>query len=193
MKAKRIIAVLAFVIVWMACASETPVAPVEEEASPGVVLSETAVVTEGQMASVETSVYELVRTPLDWKSAKKAARRMVASGCKVAHLATITSAEEQAVVSGLMAGSESNAWLGGFQPRGELSTDQGWRWSTGPRWVYTHWANNEPNDGEFDGEPAIPGSEQHLETLFGDHPPGRWNDAPGFEEKFFVVESEHCN
>ena len=91
-------------------------------------------------------------------------------------------------MSGLMAGSESNAWLGGFQPRGELSTDQGWRWSTGPRWVYTYWANNEPNDNPFGT--FIPGSEQHLETLLGD---GAWNDAPGFEEKFLVVESEHCN
>jgi hypothetical protein len=23
--------------------------------------------------------------------------------------------------------------------------------------------------------------------------PGFWNDAPGFEEKFFIVESEHCS
>ena len=137
------------------------------------------------------SVYELVDTPLDWKSATKAARRMVASGCKIAHLATITSAEEQAVVSGLMVGSESNAWLGGFQPRGELSTDQGWRWSTGPRWVYTHWDPSEPNDD------AGPGSEQHLEALPRVDANGKWdapwNDAPGSELKDFVVESEHCN
>ena len=55
MKAKRIIAVLAAVIVWMACASETPVAPVEEEGSAGIALSEAAVVTGGQMATVETT------------------------------------------------------------------------------------------------------------------------------------------
>ena len=133
------------------------------------------------------SVYELVETPLNWFAANRAARRMVAPGCRTAHLATVTSQGEQDVVSGLMAGSESNAWLGGFQPRGELSTDQGWRWRTGPRWVYTSWADTEPNDtpsGTY-----IAGSEQHLETLLGD---GAWNDAPGVEEKFLVVESEHC-
>ncbi len=159
--------------------------PVGPEGLGIILLNQTGVHFDG-------SVYELVGPPLDWKSAKKAARRMVAPGCRSAHLATITSAEEQAVVTVLMENREegANAWLGGFQPRGELSTDQGWRWSTGPRWVYTNWANQEPNDGEFGGHPPIPGSEQHLETLAGD---GAWNDAPGSELKDFVVESEHCN
>ena len=133
------------------------------------------------------SEYALVETPLNWGSANAAARGMVAPGCRSAHLATITSEGEQDVVRDLMANSPGNAWLGGFQPPGELSPDDGWRWVTGPRWVYTAWAENEPND-----EPSgtvIAGSEQHLETLRID---GAWNDAPGVEEKFFIVESEHC-
>ena len=133
------------------------------------------------------SEYVLVETPLNWGSAKAAARGMVAPGCRSAHLATITSQNEQNEVIVLMAGSASNAWLGGFQPPGELSLDQGWRWASGPRWDYTAWALNEPNDKPSDT--VIPGSEQNLETLLGD---GAWNDAPGVELKFFVVESEHC-
>ena len=137
-----------------------------------------------------SSVYELVvDTPLNWFAANAAARRMVAPGCRSAHLATITSQGEQDIVDDLMAGvTDNNAWLGGFQPRGELSLEDGWRWSTGPRWVYTNWAGGEPNDNPFGT--FIPGSEQNLETLRGS---GDWNDAPGFETKFLIVESEHCN
>ncbi len=174
MRVGRIVVLLAVAGLLAGC-QDQPMAPSED--SPEVLLLANTGVLDG-------SVYELVVTPLDWKSAKKAARRMVAPGCKVAHLATITSAEEQAVVSGLMAGSESNAWIGGRQ--GGLSLKENWHWITGERWVYTSWDPNEPNDD------AGPGSEQHLETLTGDRD-GVWNDAPGFEEKFFVVESEHCN
>lgn len=135
---------------------------------------------------VGESVYELVvDAPLNWFAANAAARRMVAPGCRSAHLATITSQAEQDVVIGLMGGSASNAWLGGLQ--GGLSLEEGWHWITGKPFVYTAWALNEPNDtpsGTF-----IAGSEQNLETLLGD---GAWNDAPGFELKFFIVESEHC-
>jgi hypothetical protein len=140
----------------------------------------------------DDSVYELVDTPLNWFAANAAARRLVAPGCRSAHLATITSQAEQDVLSGLMAGSSSNAWLGGHQ--GGLSLDQNWHWITGERRVYTAWAGGEPNDTP--NLVFIPGSEQNLETLLGDEDldrlPGVWNDAPGFEPKFLVVESEHC-
>ncbi len=135
----------------------------------------------------EGRVYELVQTPLDWKSAKKAARRMVAPGCKKAHLATLTSSGEQAILGGLMALSPSNAWIGGFQ--GGPSLDENWHWITGEHFDFTAWALNEPNDTPFGT--YIPGSEQRLEALNGIDQ-GTWNDAPGFEEKFFVVESERC-
>ena len=140
----------------------------------------------------DNSVYELVETPLNWQAANAAARRMVAPGCKTAHLATITSQGEQDILSGLMAGViHNNAWLGGHQ--GGRSLDQNWHWITGekipvPPNVYTNWAGGEPNDTPFGT--FIPGSEQNLETLRGS---GDWNDAPGFEEKFLIVESEHCS
>ena len=157
--------------------------PVGPEGLSIILLDKTGVHFDG-------SVYELVDTPLNWFAANAAgARRMVAPGCRSAHLATITSQGEQDIVDDLMASvTDNNAWLGGFQPRGELSLEDGWRWSTGPRWVYTNWALNEPNDNPFGT--FIPGSEQNLETLRGS---GDWNDAPGFEEKFFIVESEHCS
>jgi hypothetical protein len=55
MQPKRILAVLVVVIVWMACGSETPVAPVDEEGSAGVTLAETEAVAGEQMATVEST------------------------------------------------------------------------------------------------------------------------------------------
>jgi hypothetical protein len=145
-----------------------------------------------QAAHDDDSEYELVRTPLDWNSANAAARRMAAEGCKIAHLATITSSAEQDILEGLIAGSDRNAWLGGHQ--GGLTLEENWHWITGEEWDETNWSFGEPNDTPF--RDYVPGSEQHLEALLGDEElerdPGEWNDAPGFEEKYFVVESEHC-
>ena len=138
-------------------------------------------------AHADNSLYELVvDTPLNWNSANAAARRRVAPGCRTAHLATITSPAEQEVVDELMAGVDRNAWLGGHQ--GGLSLDENWLWVTGEPFDYENWGGGEPND--MPAGVLIPGSEQHLETLGVS---GKWNDAPGSEEKFFIVESEHCS
>jgi hypothetical protein len=55
MQPKRIVAVLVLVIVWMACGSEAPVAPFEEEGSAGVSLTETEAVTSEHMATIEST------------------------------------------------------------------------------------------------------------------------------------------
>ena len=82
--------------------------------------------------------------------------------------------------------SSQNAWLGGFQPVDDLSLENDWEWITSELWAYVNFADGEPNDTPF-GD-YIAGSEQYLEV----YPGGEWNDAPGFEEKFFIVESENC-
>ena len=138
------------------------------------------------------NVFELVHDEtLDWKSARKAARRKVADGCRRAHLATITTPEEQAIVESFMTplANGQNAWIGGRQPKGQKVADKGWRWITRERWDFTAW--NEPTEPN-DGDPTIPRSEQYLEAL-GNFHMGLWNDAPGSEEKFYIVESERCN
>lgn len=156
----------------------------QEQASSPVGSEDQSIIRLGKV-NFDGHEYELVKTLLDWKSAKKEAKRMAAPGCKKAYLATITSQGEQDVLSGLMAGSESNAWIGGRQ--GGPSLDKNWHWVTGEPFDYTNWAPNEPNDNPYGT--YIPGYEQHLETYQGS---GDWNDAPDYEEKYFVVESEHC-
>jgi len=135
--------------------------------------------------------YVLVETLYEnWDDAAAAAAAAPTRGCVEAHLATITSAGEQSVLTGLMAGSDHNAWLGGFQPPGELSLADGWEWMTGETWGYANWAGGEPNDAPYGT--YIPGSEQYLEIYQGS---GVWNDAPQIDvggAKYFVVEFEDC-
>ena len=138
------------------------------------------------------SEYVLVQERLNWEDANAAARGYVADGCTTAHLAVITSQVEQDAVDVLMDGAVGNAWLGGFQQGRSL--DRAWLWVTFEPFLYTNWGEGEPNDTPFDT--FIPGSEQHLEALPVEpevRGPGFWNDAPGFETKFFIVESEHCS
>jgi hypothetical protein len=97
--------------------------------------------------------YEAIWTPqgVDWLAAKSLAE------AKGAHLATITSAEENAFVFALVAtdkrywidvGSDTRGpWLGGFQPPGSREPDGGWAWVTGEEFAYRNWANGEPNEG----------------------------------------------
>ncbi len=82
--------------------------------------------------------------------------------------------------------TDNNAWLGAHQ--GGLSLEDNWVWVTGEPFDFENWGGDEPNDTPFGT--SLAGSEQYLETLRGS---GDWNDAPGFETKFFVVESEHCS
>lgn len=59
------------------------------------------------------------------------------------HLATITSEEEQNVITGLVADSEyGNFWLGSYRK------DDQWVWVTGEDIEYQSWAQGEPNGQE---------------------------------------------
>jgi hypothetical protein len=75
------------------------------------------------------------------------------------YLATITSAEENAFVYGLVDDDPgfwddtnpnhthgSGPWLGGFQPEGSPEPGGNWQWVTGEEWSYTNWAPEMPND-----------------------------------------------
>jgi len=139
----------------------------------------------------DDSYYELVHAdpPVTWKQAVDLASSKQLENCHKAHLATITSAEEQTAVSGLMEPLTENGWLGGFQPDDEMSLDQGWEWITGEAFEFTYWSTDgEPNDGPYGS--LIPGSEQGLEIF---QVSGFWNDAPKDEPKYyFIVEYEDC-
>ncbi|MCP4119641.1 MAG: hypothetical protein GY737_30425 [Desulfobacteraceae bacterium] len=90
------------------------------------------------------------------------------------HLATITSAAEQAFIVSLISGGEY--WLGGYQmPISEPMPEAGWWWvngegqfwNNGSTGMYTNWNGGEPNDAYGAG------SEQHL-AMWGSN--WKWND-----------------
>ena len=81
------------------------------------------------------------------------------------HLATITSAEENAFLASLIAGKDLGAWLGG----NDAGTEGQWQWTQGPEAGTTFW------NGLSGG--GAPGG-QYSKWGPGE-PNGQWN---GFEE-----------
>lgn len=110
--------------------------------------------------------YWLFGSPdLIWEEANQAASTETYLGLQ-GHLATITSAEEQAFVESITSLSISfpGIWLGGFQSADAAEPDSGWQWVTGEPFDYTHWGGGEPSDSNDD--------EDYLTML----PGGIWND-----------------
>lgn len=122
-------------------------------------------------------LYELVLTasPVTWDAAK------VACEGRGGHLATITSAEENAFVAALVAGGGRNAFLGARQLDPSAPAHVGWAWVTGEAWSYTNWAGGEPNDQGSPSEWVLEMWTNHL-----------WNDVPnagsGYAEYAYVLE-----
>ncbi|MBX3260250.1 MAG: hypothetical protein KIS78_36440 [Labilithrix sp.] len=102
---------------------------------------------------------------VSWEAAKDDAVK--AGG----HLATITSAGEDAFVSALLGdvptafNDHYGPWIGAYQPAGDggLEPAGGWAWVTGEPWAYTRWQDGEPNDGN---------GQEHYGHYLG----GGWND-----------------
>ncbi|OEU65057.1 MAG: hypothetical protein BA863_04170 [Desulfovibrio sp. S3730MH75] len=90
------------------------------------------------------SDYWVVRASgMNWDSAKVLAE--AAGG----HLATITSAAENAYVQQNVLGSRRGEyWLGGFQTSdpGGTGPAANWEWVTGEAWSFTDWQPGEPNN-----------------------------------------------
>ena len=88
--------------------------------------------------------YELVVSTITWEEAKIAAES--AGG----YLATVTSADEQLFVAGLISsnvtGGDHGFMIGGFQPVGSTEAVGGWKWVTLEAWAFTSWASGEPNN-----------------------------------------------
>jgi hypothetical protein len=138
--------------------------------------------------------YEAVVAPgLSWEEARTAC---VDSG---GHLVTITSAQENAFVFGLVSGDNAfwtldvfdnglGPWLGGYQAPNSPEANAGWQWVTGEPFVYTNWEVDQPGDlGEID---------QNLLRFFkaGGLVGSRWDDCetdnPVEHRRGFICEYE---
>lgn len=101
--------------------------------------------------SVNGHTYDAILAPgISWASAKAACE---ANG---GYLATLTSAQENAFVEGLVAGNSSfwvhdccndlGPWLGGSQAPGSPEPAGGWAWLTSEAWSYTDWKSGQPDN-----------------------------------------------
>jgi hypothetical protein len=121
--------------------------------------------------------YEPVLTPvgITWSAASAAAT------AKGGYLATLTSAQENTFVFGLISGNSdfwrpasgantSGPWLGGSQSNDSAGPAGNWSWVTGEAWSYTNWSVGEPNNF-YTGE-------NYLHYLGAGGPPSAvWNDT----------------
>ena len=121
--------------------------------------------------------YEVVAAPegVNWNDANAAA--IEAGG----HLATISSAEENALVFSLidddplwqyLFSRSFGPWIGGVQPAESPEPAGNWQWVSGETFLYEAWGNNEPNNS---------GAEDRIQ-FFNDPTPALepgplWNDV----------------
>ena len=111
--------------------------------------------------------YEVVPGGMTWHQARSAAAERTQGGPLCAgHLATITTADEQAFLFSTFGAGLHTTWLGGHQTDGATEPAGGWTWITGETWGYTNWLLGEPNNSG--GEDAL--------AFLGTN--GKWNDAP---------------
>jgi len=133
-------------------------------------------------------IYEFVDGHKDWGVAKTEAEAKSVGGQK-GYLANITSADEQAFITGRgPAGADSTAiknfanghhlWLGGT----DAAQEGKWIWSGGPEAGTQFWAgasNGSATGGSYNnwnpGEPNNSGGENYLHTWAGG---ATWNDIP---------------
>lgn len=95
------------------------------------------------------------------------------------HLATITSAEENAAIASILPESGLSYWLGADDSQKEGT----FTWVTGEPFEFTNFAENEPNDVD---------NEDYL-TIYasgGTASVGTWNDSKGNRYKGFILEIE---
>lgn len=122
----------------------------------------------------------LVGSSTSWNSASQDA---VISG---GYLATITSQQENYFVYDIidsqeywtvgLGGESVGPWLGGYQILGSLEPDGGWTWVTSEDFVYSNWAEYEPNNYN--------GREHYLSyfNAISNSMSPMWNDVPNYDQ-----------
>ncbi len=108
--------------------------------------------------------YQRVDTDMTWKEAKAYCEN------QGGYLASVTTIEENAFISGLIAtGSKLFYWIGGTDEESEGI----WKWVSGEPWDYSEWSGGQPdNSGGNEGYTGI--MREATEYL----QPGKWNDFP---------------
>jgi hypothetical protein len=133
------LALLAAAVALAACAESTSApTPARSISAPGA--HRTIVSDPGTGHS-----YQLVQqSPVTWYMAYDGANAATLAGCTSAHLLTINSAEENALVATLFNGG--GWWIGGRNYTASDNPAYGWFWITGEPFSYISWRGGEPNN-----------------------------------------------
>ncbi len=128
--------------------------------------------------------YRVYNHKVSWEEAVDACERMGG------HLATITSAEEQAIIEEMVVKEKVTVWLGA-----KMYSSGSFYWITDESFSYTNWASGEPSNA------LGLGTEPYL-GMYGDssavqiaRPNGEWNNFSGitFNVQGYVCEWQpHC-
>lgn len=112
--------------------------------------------------------YEPVAQSINWAGASAAA------ALRGGYLVTLTSAEENAYVHGLVQNDAAlwfndaaGPWIGAFQPDGSPEPAGGWSWVSGEPWGYTNWWPSQPDNA---------GGREHYAHFDGPNYGATWND-----------------
>ncbi|MDO4806222.1 MAG: RICIN domain-containing protein [Coriobacteriales bacterium] len=118
------------------------------------------------IAATGAGSYFLMSSSATWTAAQAACEEYGALTGLDAHLVTIGSKDEQAVISELVkGGSKDNYWIGATDKAREGT----WVWATGERFgTYTNWASGEPDGGTSENSVAI----ERLTGIWRDHADG---------------------
>ena len=140
---------------------------------------------EGVITYFAGHYYDVVSEPLDWSGAMAAADASVLEGCSYAHLATITSQEEQDAIHEGLGNDIAFSWLGAHQDE-----EGAWQWVTDEPWGYTNWQPGEPR--RLAGRECASRRRWRSRLPKGWIYDGRWNDM--FDSSLYphIVEYEGC-
>ena len=185
-------------IVALAACESTPVDPGPTDANPAGVMAVTAPVLGAVpvLNEVDGHLYEAVAAGggITWTAARAAAEDLSSGSCQ-GYLASITSAEENAfILSSFPAVAPiigNGYWIGGYQDPGTTPADAGWVWVSGEPFVFTDWADLQPDDGGLSAdEDAIHFASGGIGAAV------KWNDlnksenTPGYVVEFDGVCSD---
>ena len=115
--------------------------------------------------------YQIYVEDVSWTEAKERCERMGG------HLATITSAKEQAFIEKINK-DDKRLWIGGYR-----TDNNKWAWVTGEKWKYTNWGDGEPNNSS-----NVVSNENSVAVW-----PKKWNDLNDknkYEQSGFICEWE---
>ena len=125
-----------------------------------------------EQVSFNGHTYLAFNTPVTWYAAERICEN------RGGHLATITSAEENAFVRSIIAGE---FWIGGT----DTDDEQHWRWVTQEAFSYENWRSGQPdNSVSYEVSATHTGEENHLRV----YEDGSWNDISGCLQYPFVCE-----